>query len=86
MAAKRKAETKKAQHVSKYDRITAAIMQDVKDLATQDIVRRRTVLLTEASMLDSEIFELSARMADVKDRRAKNSAALMGLGLTIGKR
>lgn len=76
----------KKQRPSRWDRLTAAVMQTHAHESTADIARRRDVLSFELIAIDEEIVALSARTADAKARRARVEATLLGLGIVVGRR
>lgn len=71
---------------SRLDAIAASAELDYKHLSTQDITRRTIILYAEVNARDSELHELSARLAEAKDQRAKLEAALAGLASVLAKR
>lgn len=71
---------------SRLDALAASAEQDCKHLSTQDITRRSIVLHAEANVLDAELRELHARLAEAKDRRVRLDATLAGLATVVAKR
>jgi len=71
---------------SRSDVITTAATQDVSDLATTDILRRRSVLQCEIDVADHELAELTSRVAATRVKRERLYATMIGLNLAIGRR
>jgi len=71
---------------SALDAITTSTAHDVAHASTQDIVRRRDLLVMEVVLADAEIVELTAKMTAVKARRGRAEAVLAGLARVVEKR
>ena len=71
---------------TKSEVLAHAVVQDVINLSTPDIQRKRTVIQCELDAVESEISEGLARLALLRQKREKIGATLMGLGWVIDKR
>jgi hypothetical protein len=80
---KHAARTKKP---SKLDQITTSTIQAFAHLSSADATKRNIVLSCEASTVDSDIAELSARLARTRARRAEIEAQIAGLCAVIRAR
>ena len=83
---KKRSKVVRVKKPSKLDLITTSVMQDYAHASTGDIVRRRCVLACEMNSVDSEIRELSIRVADAKERSKQLEAVMIGLEMVVGKR
>lgn len=68
------------------DTVAATAIQDNAHLASTDILRRRQILDHEATVLESEASELSARLNDTRRRLRRISSTLNGIGLVLASR
>lgn len=68
------------------DRIAASVAQDYAHQNTAVIASRRRVLQFEIEEAEKSIVALQASLANVKERRAKLAAMIVGLSDVIGKR
>lgn len=71
---------------SRTEVITTAATQDVSDLGTSDILRRRSVLQCEIDATEGEIAELTSRVAAGRAKRERLFAVMVGLNLAISRR
>lgn len=80
MAKNGKARTSRIEH------LIVATAQDVGQLSTPDILRKRDVIVCEIEAIEAEMNEMATRTAAAKPRRAKLEATLAGITLAINRR
>jgi hypothetical protein len=76
----------KKERKSKLDVFVTSVVQDWAHSSTEDIVRKRNVLLAEANAAEAEIHALTAKLIDVRARREKIDATLNGLAMVVETR
>lgn len=77
---------KKTKRPSKIEALTDTVEQFRAHDDTQTLRRRHSVLAFERDTIDAELFDLGARAAAMRDRRAKVEATMRGLARVVNKR
>jgi hypothetical protein len=76
----------RAKRPSKLDVFITTVVQDWTHKSTEEIMRRRDILLSEANAVDGEIHGLSAKLIDARARQQKIEASLNALAMVVEKR
>lgn len=81
-----KTRKRSVQRFSHTEIVTATAMQAYAHDSTEEISRRRDILMFEGTVLDEEVSALQSKLSNAKSKRRRIDATLHGLGLVVGKR
>jgi hypothetical protein len=71
---------------SKLDVYITSVIQDWINDSTEDITRKRGVLICEANAVESEITALTSKLTDARAHRTRVEATLNALAMVVEQR